>query len=140
MASPTRLRGMWRSIFEVGHSTSGQRLKDKFSHKDSSGTQSQAKPQSQTTLTRCVSESAKKNYTRLFNTTFSLVMAEQPFGDFPFAIKMQKRNGLEFLPAKDDEHSCSIFVHFLVEALRSDIKSIPSLSNLLAGEVDGSEA
>ena len=115
-------------------------LKDKFSHKDSSGTQSQAKPQSQTTLTRSVSESAKKNYTRLFNTTFSLVMAEQPFGDFPFAIKMQKRNGLEFLPAKDDEHSCSIFVHFLVEALRSDIKSIPSLSNLLAGKVDGSEA
>ena len=67
-------------------------------------------------------------------------MAEQPFGDFAFAIKMQKRNGLEFLPAMDDEHSCSIFVHFLVEALRSDIKSIPSLSNLLAGEVDGSEA
>ena len=67
-------------------------------------------------------------------------MAEQPFGDFPCAIKMQKRNGLEFLPAMDDEHSCCIFVHFLVEALRSDIKSIPSLSNLLAGEVDGSEA
>ena len=67
-------------------------------------------------------------------------MAEKPFADFPFAIKMQKRNGLEFLPGKDDEHSCSIFVHFLAEALRSDIKSILSLSYFFAGEMDGFEA
>ena len=59
---------------------------------------------------------------------------------FPFAIKMQKRNGLEFLPGKDDEHSCSIFVHLLAEALRSDIKSILLLSNFFAGEMDDSEA
>ena len=111
-----------------------QWAKDQFSKKESassneSDTQSQPKQQSQTTLTRCVTESVKKNYTRLFNTAFSLVMAEKPFADFPFAIKMQKRNGLEFLPGKDDEYSCSIFVHFLAEALRSDIKSILSLSN-----------
>ena len=68
-----------------------QWTKDKFCHKDSSGAQSQAKPKSQTTLTQCVTESAKRNYTRLFNTVFSLVMAEKPFADFPFAIKMQKR-------------------------------------------------
>ena len=53
---------------------------------------------------------------------------------------MQKRNGLEFLPGKDDEPSCSIFVHFLAEALRSDIKSILSLSGFFAGEMEGSEA
>ena len=114
--------------------------KDKFCHKDSSGAGSQDKPQSQTTLTQCVTESAKRNYTRLFNTVFSLVMAVKPFADFPFAIKMQKRNGLEFLPGKDDEHSCSTFVHLLAEALRSDIKSILLLSNFFAGEMDGSEA
>lgn len=116
-----------------------QWAKDKFS-KMESDTQSQPKPLNQTTLTRCVTESVKKNYTRLFNTAFSLVMAEKSFADFPFAIKMQKRNGLEFLPGKDDEHSCSIFVHFLAEALRSDIKSILLLSNFFAGEMDGSEA
>ena len=114
-----------------------QWAKDKFCHKDSSGAQSQDKPQSQTTLTQCVTESAKGNYTCLFNTVFSLDMAEKPFADFPFAIKMQKRNGLEFLPGKD-EHSCSIFVHLLAEALRSDIKSILLLSNFFAGEMGGS--
>lgn len=67
-------------------------------------------------------------------------MAEKPFADFPFAIKLQKRNGLHLLPGKDDEHSCSIFVLFLAEALRSDIKSILSLTIFLAGEMDGSEA
>lgn len=122
-----------------------QWAKDKFSKKESASsvegeTQGRPKPQSQTTLTRCVTESVKKNYTRLFNTAFSLVMAEKPFADFPFAIKMQKRNGLDFLAGKDDEHSCSIFVHFLAEALRSDIKSILPLANFFAGEMDGSEA
>ena len=68
-----------------------QWAKDKFCHKDSSGAQSQAKPKSQTTLTQCATESAKRNYTRLFNTVFSLVMAEKPLADFPFAIKMPKR-------------------------------------------------
>ena len=105
-----------------------QWAKDKFCHKDSSGAQSQAKPKSQTTLTQCLTESAKRNYTRLFNTVFSLVMAEKPFADFPF------------LPGKDHEHSGSIFVHLLAEVLRSDIKSILLLSNFFAGEMDGSEA
>lgn len=116
-----------------------QWTKDKFSRKESD-TQSQPKPLSQTTLTQCVAESVKRNFTCLFNTAFLLVMAEKSFADFPFVIKMQKRNDLNFLPGKDDEHSCSIFVHFLAEALRSDIKWILLLSNFFAGEMDGSEA
>ena len=66
------------------HNRSGslhQWAKDKFFNKDSSGTQSQAKPQSPNTLTRnrCVSEPAKKKYSRLFNSTFLPVRAEKPF-------------------------------------------------------------
>ena len=83
-----------------------QWAKDKFSKKASSNKND---PQSQTTLT-CVTESVKKNYTHLFNTAFSLVMAEKPLADFPFAIKMQKINGLDFLPSKDDDmfHICPL--------------------------------
>jgi len=67
-------------------------------------------------------------------------MAEKPFADFPFSIKLRKRNGLHFLPGKDDENLCSTFLHFLAKALRSDIKAILSLTNFFAGEMDGSEA
>ena len=60
---------------------------------------------------------------------------------FPICdLDAKKRNGLEFLPGNDHEHSGSIFVHLLAEALRSDIKSILLLSNFFAGEMDGSEA
>jgi len=75
-----------------------QWAKDKFCNKESassagSNIQSQPRPQSQTTLTRCVTESAKKNYICLFNTALSLGMAEKSFADFPFTINLEKRNG-----------------------------------------------
>lgn len=94
----------------------------------------------QTTLTKCIAVSVRKNYTLLFNTALSLVLGEKPLSDFPFAIKMQKRNGVNFNPGKDDEHACAIFVHFLAEAVRNDIKSILGMANFFAGEMDGSEA
>ena len=78
-------------------------------------------------------------YTGVFVAAFSLQMAEKSFAGFPFTIKMQKRNGLDFLPGKHDEHSCFIFVHLLAEDLRSDIKSIVLLSNFSVCEMDGFE-
>ena len=66
-----------------------------------------------------ITDSNRKNYTQLFNTTLCLVMGEKPFSDFPFAIRMQMRNGVKFDPGKNDKHSCAIFVHFLVEAIRN---------------------
>lgn len=83
---------------------------------------------------------AEKNYIHLFNSTFDLVMGEKPFTDFSFIIKLQKRNGVTFMPGKDDAYSCAIFVQYLADAMRDDIQSILKSANFFSGEMDGSEA
>lgn len=80
-------------------------------------------------ITKMMNVAAEKNYTYLFNTALSLVLAEKPFTDFSFAIQMQKRNGVKFMRGKDDEYSCAEFVYYLAEAVRSDIKTILSSAN-----------
>jgi len=84
--------------------------------------------------------SAEKNYLHLFNTAFDVAMAEMSFSQFPLIIKMQKRNGVQFAPGKDDRFACAEFVHFLAEAIREDIKQILNSASFFCGEMDGSEA
>ena len=91
-------------------------------------------------LTQFVTDAAEKNYTKLFNTAFSLVMAEKPFSDFPCLIAMQKRNGITFMSGKDDRSSCATFVRFIAMAVKDDIKTILSSVNFFSDEMDGSEA
>ena len=119
-----------------------QWAKEKFCRPEQSNEidRNQSTVRKQSTLERCVAGSVRKNYTQLFNTALSLVLGEKPLSDFPFAITLQKRNGVKFAPGKDDEHSCAIFIHFLAEAVRNDIKSILKLAIFFAGEMDGSEA
>ena len=135
------------SATSITHVRSGslyEWAKKKFCNKDiedcsSEASCSSAAGTSQGPLHRLITEAVEKNYIRLFNTALALAMPEKPFTDFPFTIEMQKRNGVNFMPGKDDKHSCSIFVHFLVEAIQDDIKSILASMNS-CGEIDGSEA
>ena len=87
-----------------------QWAKEKFCRPEQSNEidRNQSTVRKQSTLERCVAGSVRKNYTQLFNTALSLVLGEKPLSDFPFAITLQKRNGVKFAPGKDDEHSCAI--------------------------------
>ncbi|KAK6171748.1 hypothetical protein SNE40_018183 [Patella caerulea] len=95
---------------------------------------------SSSTISQLFDKTNKVHHKNHFNTALAVVMRERPMSDYMDLIELQKKNGLQFMTAQNNSHSCREFIKYLALAIREDITKLLGYANFFSCEQDGTEA